>query len=280
MKFSCFRPTYPLAAALSLALCAASAGVARGVSFNPPSDTPPRSTQGGASRGGVTFNPPSDAEPRQTQGGASRGDVTFEPPNDGSPVNTNGAGSRRIGDIALTSLLPESHYGRTLRSHPDIFVYVPDTAADRAFFSVLDEAGNQHYQGYVTLPDSLPGVMRLTLPEDAAALERDRPYQWHVALVGTDNLRPDSPRVSGWIKRVGDDELTADTPTGSLALAERYAAAGIWYDTLSVLADLRAAEGEPENPEVGESWASLLEQVGLNEIARLADRDLDRTDAQ
>ncbi|WP_159788213.1 DUF928 domain-containing protein [Sodalinema gerasimenkoae] len=215
----------------------------------------------------MTFVPPNQEAPQQTRGGASRGGVTFVPPNDDPPVNTSGAGSRDT-HSRLTALLPGDRYGQTTRPHPSFLVYVPTTSARLAFFSVLSETGQHHYQGY--LPISEMGVVQVQLPKEAPELEEGKTYQWHFALVTEERLRPDSPRVSGWVTRVAphsDIQEVTDQSKGrrSLSLASAYGRHGIWYDALSTLADLR--QERPAVTEIRQSWDSLLDQVGLAAIA-------------
>ena len=215
----------------------------------------------------ITFIPPNEEPPRQTQGGASRGDVTFIPPSDDPPINTGGAGSRDSAS-ELTALLPSGHYGQTTQGHPSFFVYVPRTSARLAFFTVLTEDGEGHYQGYVPITEM--GVMRLELPDVAPALDMGQTYEWHFALVTEERLRPDSPRVSGWVRRVAPDEdlkavVGQSKGRRSLSLANAYGRQGIWYDALSTLADLR--QTRPDASAVSQSWDDLLNQVGLAAIA-------------
>lgn len=215
----------------------------------------------------ITFVPPNQEPPQQTRGGASRGDVTFVPPNGSPPVNTSGAGSRDY-SFSLTALLPSQQYGQTSQSHPSFLVYIPATSARLAFFSVLSESGQHHYQSY--LPINEQGVVQVQLPKQAPELEEGKTYQWHFALITEERLRPDSPRVSGWVTRVATpsdvQELQAQSKgRQSLALAQAYGRQGIWYDALSTLASLR--QERPAASEIYESWDSLLDQVGLAAIA-------------
>ena len=193
--------------------------------------------------------------------------MTFIPPNDDPPINTSGAGSRDY-HSTLIALLPSEHYGQTTRSHPRFFVYTPSTSARLAFFSILSETGQYHYQGY--LPINNQGVVQVRLPKSAPELAEGQTYQWHFALITEDRLRPDSPRVSGWVTRVaipGEIQEVEEQSKGrrSLDLARAYGREGLWYDALETLADLR--QERPAVTELNQSWTSLLEQVGLGAIA-------------
>jgi hypothetical protein len=200
----------------------------------------------------VTFEPPAGDAPKQSSGGASRdGGQCF------SQAKTN---------AAVTPLTPDTHYGLTVAERPTFFVYLPETGAKEMFFSVQDQDGKQAYQTTLPLPDK-PGVIGVKLPASAPALEVGKNYKWSLVMVCGGELEPDSPGVEGWVRRV------APTPTlksqkqleVSLESASELAKAGIWYDALSALAQLRQAQ--PENLALSAHWKELLESVKLDAIA-------------
>ncbi|HIK31058.1 MAG TPA: DUF928 domain-containing protein [Oscillatoriales cyanobacterium M4454_W2019_049] len=257
------------------------------VTFNPPGDAAPRQTAGGASRGGLTFNPPGDAAPRQTAGGSSRAGVTFDPPGDPAPARTAGSSTRGAvtfdppGDPApqqtvgsssrgeeywVTALVPETNHGRTVAERPTFFIYLPEMDVREGFFSIQDEHRNGVYQTYIEIPEH-GGIISFTLPEDAPPLEVDRDYEWHFVPINGETLRPDSPEIVGWIKRVApSSNLEKIARAGaSLDLANAYGQQGIWYDTLSTLVTLKQLQ--PDNTDLNGEWSDLLEQVGLGAIA-------------
>jgi hypothetical protein len=110
-------------------------------------------------------------------------------------------------------------------------------------------------------------VIGVKLPASAPALEVGKNYKWSLVMVCGGELEPDSPGVEGWVRRV------APTPTlksqkqleVSLESASELAKAGIWYDALSALAQLRQAQ--PENLALSAHWKELLESVKLDAIA-------------
>jgi Domain of Unknown Function (DUF928) len=291
MKAMCIQtiapPKFSVAAALGLALSLLWQIPGEAVTFNPPGDPTPRQTVGGASRGGLTFNPPGDPTPRQTAGGSSRGGVTFDPPGDPTPRQTAGGSSRggvtfdppgdpapqqtvgsssRGEDSLVTALVPETNHGRTVAERPTFFIYLPEISLKQGFFSIQDEDRNGLYQAYIDIPENR-GIISVTLPEDAPPLEVGKNYEWHFVAITGETLRPDSPQISGWIKRVElSSDVTAITRSGvSLKLATAYAQQGIWYDTLSTLVELKHLQ--PDNGDLNGEWAELLEQVGLGAIA-------------
>lgn len=201
--------------------------------------------------------------------------VSFEPPNGDRPKDTAGGASRHDGKCPqdanqvepyITLLLPSDRYGLTQESHPTFFVYLPQTTAQKAFFSLQDEDGNTVYQKFLSL-NQKAGVVGLKLPTETASLEIGKTYKWSFALVCDRLLQPDSPSVEGKVRRVEVDaslssQSQASTPLQRAAL---YGKAGLWYDTLTLLADLRRSQ--PDNAETTAIWEGFLNSVELGAIA-------------
>jgi Domain of Unknown Function (DUF928) len=253
----------------------ATGGASRG-SFMPPSDnSAPSQASGGASRG--SFTPPTDnASPQSATGGASRS--SFTPPSSNSaPQSAVGGASRTnlYGDVAVSAseqivsmiaLTPSSFYGTTLSERPTILVYLPASNAQEAIFSLKDASENMVDQLVIPISGEA-GTIAIQLPADAPALEIGQNYHWYVALKLDSRLSPSSPYVDAWIKRI---ELTADlanalkegnTLENSSTLAEN----GIWYDSVALLATLRATQ--PDEEALNSEWQELLTSVGLMDIA-------------
>ena len=114
------------------------------------------------------------------------------------------------------------------------------TSAKKAFFSLQDEDTNHHYQTTLHLPEK-SGVVEVKLPNSAPALKTGKNYKWSLVIICTEDLEPDSPSVSGWIRRVEPNRSLArqQNQTSQLESISKLAEAGIWYDALSNLAQLR-----------------------------------------
>ena len=202
----------------------------------------------------IMFEPPKREAPKRTTGGASR---------DGEQC-LSGATTT---DNSLTPLLPSSSLGLTVAEHPTVFIYIPQTSADAVFFSLQDEQENSYYQKTLKLPDH-PGVIAINLPNNIPPLQVGKNYQWSLAMICGQELEPDSPVVTGWIRRV-DPNLETEHQQGlqtSLQSANMLARDGIWYDALATLAQLRRSQ--PENRLIIAHWEELLTSVGLNAIAK------------
>ena len=201
--------------------------------------------------------------------------VTFDPPAEGMPRSSSGGASRTIeqcfdrvenSNIPFSALLPASTQGLTVASHPTILAYLPETSAQKAFFSWQDENNQDHYQAILPI-ERKAGVISFNLPENAPPLEVGKNYQWALGIMCDGRLQPDSPMVQGQIKRV---ELTSALQSRldnniSLNNAALYGETGLWYETVATLAQLKTAQ--PNDRNLASNWSELLNSVGLAEIA-------------
>ena len=241
------------------------------VRFAPPAERAPTHTAGAGSRGRIRFAPVGERAPENTAGAGSRGRVRFAPPGERAPVNTVGTGSRETTDPDALALLPPGSYTQTTSDRPTLMLYLPETGADRAFVSVKEVDGKFHHQTQVSLAED-NGIVEVPFPQDAPALEVGRDYLWQVILLAPgERLEPDTPALRITMARVeatpavnagGTDVLT---PAIALDRAVDLAEAGLWIDTLQVLADARRSN--PDNADLEKEWLDLLSQVGLGEVA-------------
>ena len=185
------------------------------------------------------------------------------------PARTPGGGTRRgpsctqQGKIPLTVLMPTSNVGTTVAANPTLFWYVPQTTAKAADFVIFDDKDNQVYQVTLALPGT-PGIANYSLPANVS-LEAGKTYKWQFALV----CQPRDPSgdqlvevVEGLIKRTElSPKLKAQlVQAPPLEQAKLYAQAGIWQETLTILAQLRSSRPT--------EWEELLKSVGLDAIAQ------------
>ncbi len=200
----------------------------------------------------------------------------YEPPDNGTPGRLEGGGTRGTCLVdpsdKLTALMPPTSVARTVSKHPTFFVYVPSNYTNKqATFTlykyVNTDIGDPIYQADFQTPSS-PGIISISLPKDAKDLEKDQDqdkdyyYYWTFAL-HCDPQRIDQDRiVNGWLQLVEDTQVNTKLPYERVIA---YNKESIWQDTLSILADLRQAN--PNNVEFNNEWKSLLQSVGLKDIA-------------
>ena len=216
------------------------------------------------------------AQENSNSGFATSFKVTFNPPAGDKPKTSTGGASRSIGqcidqaensDLPLAPLIPASAKGLTVASHPTVLAYLPETSADRVFFSWRDENGNEHYQTILPI-DNQRGIISLTLPEDAPPLVIGKNYQWALVVMCDGRLQPDSPMIEGEIQRVQITPTLGDRLQNASALetAAIYGKAGIWYETVATLAELKTTQSH--NPDLISNWQELLTSVGLEKVAQ------------
>ena len=206
-----------------------------------------------ASAFNITFDPPNESQPKATKGGASRGSqCVFDSQADSEP---------------FAPLLPTTNIGLTTASHPTLLVHIPATSAESVFLTLQDENEDQVYQAILPIGNK-SGIVSLDIPKDAPALETGKNYKWSFALMCDNKLRPDSPIVQGYVKRVElqsqlANQLQQATPVEMAAL---YGKAGIWYETIATLAQLR--QNQPQNNDLKTAWNDILNSVGLEKVAK------------
>ena len=205
-------------------------------------------------------------------------DISFETedPDEGKPESgTVGAGSRDAGKCGsdeaenqpLTLLVPANAVALTVAERPTLLVYVPETMAEAAELSLRDEQGNGIYQTTIAWAET-PGIMRIQMPASAPSLEVGQTYQWSVAMICDRDDRLRDRVVDGWIRRTeANMQLTQQLETASIPeQVVVYAQHGIWYDTISTLAELRSTS--EDSTVVTNAWKQLLtsESVQLEEM--------------
>jgi hypothetical protein len=82
-----------------------------------------------------------------------------------------------------------------------------------------------------------------------------------------ETIRPDNPTVEGRIQRIAPNPALS-SQLKSLSAVERaalYGKNGIWYDTLTSLAQQRRSQ--PKDSTLAATWEKLLKSVGLEAIA-------------
>lgn len=188
----------------------------------------------------------------------------------GRPGRREGTGSR--GDCPpvetqLTALIPSSHFGSFVESHPSLWFYIPYQSSEVALaeFSLQDEQNHDIYRTRFSLPET-PGIVRLNL-SSAPPLAIHQKYQWYVKIYCSQQNLSTPIFIRGWVERVVlppdlERQLQATRlPRQRIAL---YAQQGIWYSALAAWVQLQSAE--PQNPFLAQDFANLLRDIGLENL--------------
>lgn len=222
----------------------------------------------------VEFNPPDRGAPGRLVGAGTRFSqpIEFTRGSMGvgrrqTPITING----ETLDSWLVALVPSSslgNYGLTLDEYPSFYIHVPSLPGARLEFILLNELGDRLYETSYVLNDG-EGILSIDLPRHANVLplELEQTYNWQVRV----KLNPDSIvtdyLVQGQIERF-EAEATWAKKLDDATLEQKvvlYAQTGLWYDALHTLAQLRRAN--PDDPQLAQEWAQLLQSVGLEAIA-------------
>ena len=168
------------------------------------------------------------------------------------------------GKLPLTALIPESQIGLTTVANPALFFYVPQTSAPELELVVQNENDqNVHTQTYKS--NNKAGIVRLRLPVNSLAVNKQ--YKWKLSLICNPQDKSQNKAVAGLVQRV----LPNAQLIKKLQQATRqerafvYAEAGVWYDALATVAQLRYLR--PNNQELASDWEGLLtaNSVALNQ---------------
>ncbi|HEY9624889.1 MAG TPA: DUF928 domain-containing protein [Crinalium sp.] len=196
------------------------------------------------------------------------------PPDQGSPVGRRQGGASRgpcrdyASLLALMPLNAGKVWGTTVSDRPTFWFYLPTSSTSTSVeFVVQDSNDNYVYKTAFDAPSSPSGIVSVSIPSTAPALEVNKTYSWTFS-VSCEATRPSSAvYVQGQIYRTAISEdlqrrIAAAPPLEQAAL---YAANGVWQDSLTLLAHLR--QNNPPTPALETAWNQLLQQADLGDIA-------------
>ena len=232
-----------------------------GETRQPPS--PPKSEQPIARRSPASQDDPA-TKPVPSQ-------LAYNPPRDrssGARVTAGTAGGEE--NVPRIVPLAPDHVGLTTKEQPMLYWYLSQALNDPVDV-VISVMGESHSNFEARLvPPFQAGVQTLSLAEFGVRLPSKVPYQWRVSSRGTGESK--ELIGGGGVMRIPiPDQLSSDlVRAGRGDFPHLYAQSGIWYDALAAISDLIAAS--PTDSTLRQQRAALLEQVGLDELARL-DRD-------
>jgi Domain of Unknown Function (DUF928) len=189
-------------------------------------------------------------------------------PNEGASGNREGAATRGFcpndkDKPALTAIIPGKNMGLTITDRPTFWFYLPyqPSSTTPVKFTLKNAQDKVIYQQNLQLTNT-PGVIGVTLPANAPALEVDKTYEWKLVACDADS-------VIGRIKRVKASaevmsQLQANTGRDRILI---YAENGFWYDTLTELIALHRQNSQDKDFQA--DWENLLKSDGVN-LANIA----------
>ena len=227
----------------------------------------------------IQFNPPplpDRGRPEgRRRGGASRGNCEIsEKISLTAMIPTSVSSDLSVSETSVSETNAENStvetvFSLTAQARPSFWYYVPyPLETTQLEFVLQDENDNIVYQGLWVPEQSMSqgsgGVIQVSLPETAPALQPDGLYHWFF-LAYCDDVSPEF--VDGWIVRSPMAEALS-TAVSNATLRERailYAQNGLWQETLTLLGE--AYKDSPTDPTHAGDWEGLLESAGLRELA-------------
>ena len=211
----------------------------------------------------------SAAPPSATDTAKSPPPVEYRPPPRGAPGGRIGGSTRSSArGLSLVVVAPD-HTGLASSNQPELFWYISQPVQAPLEFAIYAVNAADPLADKDIAPVSEAGIQRIRLADLGVKLESGEEYQWVISFAHRPGSRIKDAVASG---RVRVQPLPADVAAsvkaaGAAGGYAAYARAGYWYDAFSGLR--REMSRHPNDAALADAQASLLEQVGLTEIARL-----------
>lgn len=205
-----------------------------------------------------------EAQKQQTP----QGDVPIYKPRKQSVPKGRVGGGIRGGDGPALYVLAPDHVGFTKEEQPPLFWYLSKPTSLPLEFTLIDGRAVKPVVETKLKTPAQPGVQRISLKDLGIKLEPGVQYKWFITLqVGAEASSKDVV-AGGTIERIPFIEALSihlsSAKNGDAVF--RYAEAGLWYDAISTISEM--IEKTPDDRTLRKQRASLLQQVGLWEVAR------------
>jgi hypothetical protein len=171
----------------------------------------------------------------------------------------------------MTALIPGNATKLTVRESPTVWVYVPYTAdeVNQGRFYLQNEDGEQEFFRFDFQLPPTPGVVGIQFPS-TYRLTLNEIYQWNFEIDCPTDDESEFRRaiVIGVMQRIDPSEvIEGQSENSSLEQVSFYALAGVWYDAIDRLAQLKLNSNERDLIET--EWNNLLrdENILLEEVA-------------
>lgn len=192
--------------------------------------------------------------------------MVYQPPLRGAPASRVGAGARGEDTDTRLYVLTPDHTGLTQQQQPILYWYVSKPIDVNLEFAIIKDSNLKTIfeKKYKIKKDA--GIQKVSLADHAVKLQPNTEYQWFVTIIGDKDQRSKDTVASGMIKYIEP----ASNPNASISdtnKAIELARKGFWYDALSTLSE--QITQQPDDLNLRDLRAQLLEQAGLQEIAEL-----------
>ncbi len=192
----------------------------------------------------------------------------YKPPLRGAPAGRVAGGTRGLDqELPYLCLIVPEHVGLTVSPQPVLFFYQSKTSPYPIEFTLIQKQGISPLVETRIAPLDKPGIQSVRLADHGVHLEPGIHYKWFIALVPDSQHRSKDILAAGGIELIEEPEkIKAKLAAANISQAPHiYAEAGLWYDAFYTLSSL--IEKSPDDPGLRQKRASLLEQIGLTQVA-------------
>lgn len=161
----------------------------------------------------------------------------------------------------LEAVIPVSHSGKTVSSHPSFWVYLPDSSQhiNQIEFVLQNEAREDIWRSPKLNAKS--GYKSFALPENEPALEIGQWYRWYVKVY-CDSQVASTQYVQGWIERIPlTSKLYLELQQNLSKLHLTYGNHHIWYDAIDRL--LKLYQSNPQSLALEQDWQAFIKAKGV-----------------
>ena len=198
-----------------------------------------------------------DAAAQQSNAPAT-GNVEYRPPTRGAPRVRVGGSTRGMARALSLSVIAPDHAGLSATESPDLYWYISRPVETPLEFSIgpVDAAEQPLVETHIP-PVKEAGIQRIRLADLKVKLKPGEEYVWLISFASKPGSRAKDAIASGRVKV---------QPSGRMDSYAAYARSGYWYDAFAALRE--DLSRRPRDAKLVAAQQSLLEQVGLDEVAR------------
>jgi hypothetical protein len=196
-----------------------------------------------------------DAAAQQSSGAAN---VEYKPPTRGAPKVRVGGSTRSMQRALSLAVIAPDHAGLASTQSPDLYWYISRPVETPLEFSIGPvDAPEQPLIETTIPPVAQAGIQKIRLADLKVKLVPGEEYQWLISFASKPGSRAKDAIASGRVKV---------QPAAKMNSFGAYAKAGYWYDAYAALREDLARH--PRDASLAAAQQSLLEQVGLDDVAR------------
>lgn len=196
--------------------------------------------------------------PQPAAGTASAAAVEYRPPTRGAPRVRVGGSTRTMARALSLAVIAPDHAGLAATEQPELYWYISRPVEAPLEFTLVAVDATDALVETAIPPVSEAGIQKISLADLGVKLKPGEEYQWLISFASKPGSRAKDAIASGRVR--------VQKPGSEMGSYAAYAKAGYWYDAF---AGLRAEMARhPRDAALAQAQQSLLEQVGLGEIAR------------